>query len=477
MRPENTRSSIIPRMPDSMRTKHLFLAYSWTFGHVGDVAITGGLLRLIQQQNPDLPVRVMAWQGAGHPEIDKARDYYPEYHKPTGVTPNYFRELIGSEAPADGAWSRFMKRWGEYTLGHFERGCVDVNTAIAIAGDLLERLPLEIHIELQERYPETLNLFKEARFVLFNSSTSLSFGRLGVRNLWNNTLRNAMPLLIARALKIPYGLCPQSVESVEWPVDLIYRPLFQEARFLYGRDSDSLRYLEQRNLGNTRSGFCPDTTFFFNRSDSVWCDSYMRKHGLQPGRFAILMVRIPISGEGSVDPVASAVSGDRLKRQMDKNVYLIEQWIRETGLKIVICHEGSDTIVSAREMWARLSDKARSLCVYMEEFWCTEQAFALYAQARIMISMEIHSAFLSLAAGTPVLHHPFAEAGRKMEAFRDLGLEDWLLDIDQISQEALLETALSLHQNHTQVRRRLTELKPKLDKRIMDIWSQVAEIY
>jgi len=458
----------------SNMNKHLLLAFSWTFGHVGDVGITAGFLQFLHRRRPDLPVRLLAWQGREDPEFPRAQRYYPQYHAPTEVYPNVFRELIGDDAPEGGVWREWGKRWGRRRLENFERGCLNSREAAAMAEDLLERFPLELYREMETRHPEIAKLFSEAGFVLFNASTSLSFGRLGVRNWWGQTLRNAMPLLIARALRIPYGLHPQSVEAVDWPVDLVYRPLFREARFLYTRDSDSLVYLEQRRLCNRSSGFAADTTFFFQCPDIAWSERWMEAHGLEERGFAVVMVRIPICRPGSPDPVAGAVPPERLARLMDRNRQVIEPWVAKTGLKVVIAHEGADTIPSAREhLWSLLSPETREKVVYLDEFWTTEQAFALYQRARLMISMEIHSTFLALGAGTPVVHHPFVEAGRKMEVFRDLGLGDWLIDIDEADAGEILSAVLAIHENHEAARARVAAILPGLEAKASSILAEM----
>ncbi|HWL50948.1 MAG TPA: polysaccharide pyruvyl transferase family protein [Chthoniobacteraceae bacterium] len=454
--------------------RHLFLAFSWTFGHVGDVGITAGFLRFLQERKPELPVRLLAWQGRENPEFSRAQSYYPQHHAPTEVYPNIFRELIGDDAPEEGAWRRLVGRWGRRRLENFERGCLGSREAAAMADDLLERFPLELYRELESRHPDLATLFSEAGFCLFNASTSLSFGRLGVRNWWGQTLGNAMPLLIARALKLPYGLSPQSIEAVDWPVDLVYRPLFREARFLYTRDSDSLLYLEQRRLLNRNSGFGADTTFFFNRPDTAWATEFLKTRDLAEGGFAVVMVRIPICRPGSPDPVANAIPPERLARLMDQNREVIEQWIARTGLKVLIAHEGADTIASAREhLWSLLSPEAKGKVVCLEEFWTTEQAFAVYQRARLMISMEIHSTFLALGAGTPVVHHPFVEAGRKMEVFRDLGLGDWLIDADEGSPGEILAAAFAIHENHTAAQARIAAVLPGLEAKAASIIAEI----
>src|SRR5690606_16187481 len=156
----------------------------------------------------------------------------------------------------------------------FQEGTVTSFDAEAMADDILDHFALDVYKYLLRDHPETAESFSNAGFVLYNSGMTLNFGRVGMRGL-ENTLKMALPLLIARILKIPYGINGQSFEAVDWPADLIHRKLFKDAAFVYCRDSDSLNYLQQRGLLNSNSGFRPDSTFFFQQFDDPWADAYM----------------------------------------------------------------------------------------------------------------------------------------------------------------------------------------------------------
>ena len=83
-----------------------------------------------------------------------------------------------------------------------------------------------------------------------------------------------------------------------------------------------------------------------------------------------------------------------------------------------------------------------------DEFWLPDEAFSVYSRARVIVSMEMHSVILGLAAGTPVLHPRFAEAGRKAWMLSDLGLEEWLFDIDNQPANDVTGALLAVHNDY-----------------------------
>ena len=73
-----------------------------------------------------------------------------------------------------------------------------------------------------------------------------------------------------------------------------------------------------------------------------------------------------------------------------------------------------------------------------------DEAQAVYARARLVVSAEMHSVILALAAGTPALHPHFAQAGLKQWMLRDLGIEEWLFDQDAVPVERIAEAMVAV---------------------------------
>ena len=83
-----------------------------------------------------------------------------------------------------------------------------------------------------------------------------------------------------------------------------------------------------------------------------------------------------------------------------------------------------------------------------ETFWLPDEAFSVYARAHTIVSMEMHSIILGLAAGTPTLHPRFAEAGRKAWMLRNLGIEEWLFDLDEDPAEEITASLMKIHDDY-----------------------------
>lgn len=435
--------------------RHLLIAFSWGTGDLGGIGIVPGLLNLVRKADPDMQATVITMQTRGSESFEFLKGYLPRFLPGCRVLPSPFSALWASSPGS--AMKAFRERWGTVKLAEFENGSLPASVAAEIAHDVLDRYPLELFQQLKRADPEAAQAFTDAGFYLYPSGTTLNFGRAGMRGFWSRgpgtDLRLSIPLFVARALKIPYGIAAQSFDAVEWPVDLVYRPLFKQARFLFCRDTDSLEYLRQRDLLNASSGFRPDSTFFFNGSDDAWAEAYLRKEGLESGGYMCVIGRFAESR----GPIAGAVTPQREQQQLAKYKQLMEGWIEKTGLKVLICPEAKGEAPRLRErLYNILSPAAQQKCVCMDSFWNPDQACSVYRRSRLVVG-HMHTMVFALSVGTPVLHIPYAEAGRKSRMIADVGLADWLLDIDETPAEAIVQAALSIHQNHDAARQRVQQ--------------------
>jgi polysaccharide pyruvyl transferase WcaK-like protein len=457
-----------------MHRKHLLIAYSWSTNNIGDIGITPGLLTLIKKADPEMKAVVITSQPAGTPAYSYMKEYLPKYLDNCKVIANPFAGLMKSHEEAGepgSAWNAFYKRWGSAKLEAYQKGCVTSYDATAISDDILELFSGDIFNELNN---EAIDAFKNAGFLLYNSGTTLNFGRLSIKNLWAYTLLWAMPLIIARKIELPYGINSQSVDAVEWPVELIYGKLIGNAKFFYCRDSDSLNYLKQKCLLNANSGFRPDSTFFFKGFNEEWAENFMKENSLREKNFLSIIIRYSADKNVYHDPTGGTVSESRRSEQMRKLRDFITKWTKETGQKILICPETRDAIEPAfKHLYSPLSDETKKSSVCMKEFWTSEQAYSIYKRSRIVISMEMHSIIMALNVGTPVIHNPFAEAGRKKWMMKDICLKDWLLDIDEMKENDLFNVAIAIHKNYDESEKRIKDMLILLETKAL---STIAEI-
>lgn len=463
----------------------ILIAYTYSLNNIGDISNTSGLVHLVNEAFPDTPVDVIASQIAESSDYSVVADYYAKNKKDCTTFPNPFKEHCGIPRFEESItpWGRFCIRWGQYKLDAFAKGCLDSRLSTDIADDLLGTYLGEVIASLKENHPGVIEAYKRAGFLIFSSGTVLNFGRLQIRDFWSYALHFALPLMVARHLGVPYGINGHSFDAIDWPGDLVLRRVLKDAAFVYSRDSDSAEYLRQRDLHNHRDGYRPDTSFFFSVRDNEWAERFLAEHGLSKRNFIILITRHPSLsfGKGQEwdkvggDPTGGSVSPERQEGHMEKLRTFAQEWTSRTGVPLLM---GLETRAAQEPMrrWLACGLTENPKVVWLEEFWASEQAFSVYEQARIIISMEMHSIIMGIKAHTPVVHIPFRECGRKAKMMTDLGLEDWLLDIDEMSSEDLLVTCLKIHENYEASVTRTRQATDYATELGRDVMKEITEL-
>src|SRR5690606_36485325 len=102
---------------------------------------------------------------------------------------------------------------------------------------------------------------------------------------------------------------------------------------------------------------------------------------------------------------------------------------------------------------------------FLDEFWLPDLAYTIYSKAEAVVSMEAHSIIMAISVGTPVLHPRFLEAGRKAWMLKDLGLEEWLFDLDEDSSKDMISELMEIHNNFKKAKRKVQSAMKIVHKR------------
>jgi len=314
---------------------------------------------------------------------------------------------------------------------------------------------------------------RRTKLVIYNSGMVLVFGdgTLAGRDFLGYTVRRSLPLLVANHLGIPYGVYAHSFDSFDGaPGQDFFRRLLDGAAFVFCRERDSLRYLDETRIAGHSRMFVPDSTLSFTHRDEAWAKTFMEKHGLSSDRFLVVVPRTWLGD----NVVRDAIGEKRSRAHMAKLRECITGWMRGTGSKVVIAVEVEDELPHARRLvYEPLPEDVRRECTMMDHFWLPDQAAALYRQARTVLTMELHSYLLAFAQGTPGVVATFAESGRKISMVSDFGQPDHQLDIDSASANVVLEAVCLAsdagHRHHLR-----TVLLPQLRAREQEAMDAIA---
>ena len=225
-----------------------------------------------------------------------------------------------------------------------------------------------------------------------------------------------------------------------------------DAAFIFCRDSLSEHFLRAQNLSCPVLGFTPDATFHIRlNSDSEAAAGFLSENGLERGRFVCVIPRLrwtPSSFDDAKfyykDAGRERVSLACLEPDLEKLRETIAGILETTDLKVLICPEMTYQVPLGRRLFEMLPEKLRARTVLKRDYWITDEAMGVYAAAHSLISMEMHSPILFIAAGLPAILLRQAEDTWKGQMWRDLGMQNWILELNQTPAEMILDRFRSI---------------------------------
>jgi hypothetical protein len=80
----------------------------------------------------------------------------------------------------------------------------------------------------------------------------------------------------------------------------------------------------------------------------------------------------------------------------------------------------------------------------LDRDWLTDEAAGVYARAAAVASFEQHSPIIAIANGTPAVLLRQPTDTRKGQMWRDIGLDDWIFEIDRTTGAQVAERLLAI---------------------------------
>jgi polysaccharide pyruvyl transferase WcaK-like protein len=252
----------------------------------------------------------------------------------------------------------------------------------------------------------------------------------------------------------PYGIYGVTLNKIDDEL----QTLISNASFIYCRDTDSLKVLKALNLSCPVQEFAPDATFAINLHDDVKAAAYLASVGLKKDQFICAIPRLrhtpyfqiknttPTPGELS----AYEKSMEYKEPDAAKLREVIIRWVRETGLKVLACPEMTYQVALSKEVLVDpLPEDIRKNVVWRDTYWNPDEAASVYKQARALVSFEMHSPIIAFHEGTPAIHLRQPTDTRKGQMWNDIGLSDWLFEIDGTSGKQIADALMKIHHDYS----------------------------
>ncbi len=277
----------------------------------------------------------------------------------------------------------------------------------------------------------------------------------------------------------PYGVYGVTLGEIDDPL----RELLSGAAFVFCRDTDSLAHLRTRVEGPVLD-FAPDATFAIDLKDEERALPFLKERGLEEGRFIAVVPRLRFTPYYKIrgrpptaeDKRREAVSDEFKEADHAKLREVIAAWVRKTGGKALVCPEMTYQLeILDPLLVAPLPEEVRRDVVRRETYWGPDEAASVYARARAVVSFEMHSPIIAFAHGTPAIHVRQPTDTRKGRMWADVGLADWLFEVDAARGEDVARALLAIHADPAAAKEKLAKAAAFVTSRQKETMKAVAK--
>lgn len=234
----------------------------------------------------------------------------------------------------------------------------------------------------------------------------------------------------------PYGV--YGITLNEDRVNPTVIEVLNNAQFVYFRDSFSLEYCQKIGVKSPIMEFGPDGAFGVDVRNDKASIEFMKKNGLKKGQFLCVIPKYRRTPNWKI-PSKNAAFDEKINAQNeamkehDHKLFreAIIKVVRETPMKILICPEDVTQVALGKEiLYDPLPEDVKKKVVWRSTFWLTDEALSTYVRSAGLFGNEMHSPIMCVGNGIPAIVCRYAEQTSKGIMWRDIGLGDWLFDLD-----------------------------------------------
>jgi polysaccharide pyruvyl transferase WcaK-like protein len=254
---------------------------------------------------------------------------------------------------------------------------------------------------------------------------------------------------LAQQQGIPYGFGGITLSDEEL---MSNRELLNGAKFVFTRDTLSLQALRSAGIDQPQSAFGPDATFALDLRDDEAANKLLAEKKLTPGEFLCAVPRLRWTPYWEVHPERTKPNPDRsaineafADRDHAKMREAIIAWVQTFKRKVFLVPEMTYAVSRIKPLlYDPLPVNIKPMVEIMDRYWLTAEAASVYSQAAAMISFEMHSPIMSLTSSTPAMYLRQPTDTRKGQMWRDIGLHDWIFEIDDTTGKQIADRLLEI---------------------------------
>jgi colanic acid/amylovoran biosynthesis protein len=294
----------------------------------------------------------------------------------------------------------------------------------------------------------------------------LSMGRFG----WP-IIVSATAVYLAILFKKPLYVMPQSLGPFKrsWERWLM-KWLYSSARLVFLRDGVSYKLAQELGLPLDRLIHVPDPAFIAETASKQVCVSLPNIPAIDTSRDYI--------GVTVIRKLLKTLKGEEIEKYHIGLADALMYMIRKYDTKIVFFPqvtgptEIEDDRIAAKQVRDRMEDLGDQVYI-MEESLSASALRAFYKQIDVMIASRLHSGIFALSVGTPTLFIGYLTKTRGI--LEDLGMQEWLIELDNFDEGELIQKLEKLWQNRIQVEEEINRRLPSWVEGAEQVGIRIAQ--
>ncbi|HEV7279301.1 MAG TPA: polysaccharide pyruvyl transferase family protein [Pirellulaceae bacterium] len=339
---------------------------------------------------------------------------------------------------------------------------------------LLARFPKLMVVEGAEALRRS---FDECDFLLHSSGASL-VAEKDVR-LWSEETRKpygvygiTLPVQQSTATK------PTSPEAMARTIETL-----SGAEFVFFRDSVSLALAKERGCTAPVMEFGPDGAFACDLRDDEKAIAFLKANDLEEGKFLCCIPRLrytpywTVPGKQAAFDEAKHARNEAMKEHDHAALrQAIVEVVRGTDKKVLVCPEDQTQMAVGKELlYDKLPDDVKKRTVWRSDYWLTGEAISTYVRSAGLFGNEMHSPIMCIGHGVPAIVCRWAEQTSKGIMWRDIGLGEWLFDLDDESQvERIVPTVVAMAKDPAAARAKAAKARAFVERRQRETMNVLA---
>jgi hypothetical protein len=220
--------------------------------------------------------------------------------------------------------------------------------------------------------------------------------------------------------------------------------------------------------------FCPDGAFAVDVKNDAAAIAFLKEHGLEEGKFMCAIPQLRFTPWWELPQKKLAVNEAKHARNEEMKEHdnapireAIIAVVRQTPMKVLLVPENETQVRIGKEMlYDPLPEDVKTKVVWRDHYWLTDEAVSTYVRSAGLFGLEMHSPIMCIANDIPAIVCRFDEQTSKGYMWRDIGLGDWLFDMDTPKDVAgIVPAVLAMAKDPKAAKRNVAKAKKFVEQR------------